>query len=114
MGVYIYKSLHMDAIKIGHYCKNNAWSRVAHRGFNSCICPGQIIGKVNVDDVELLYWFPALKPSDEKMFHRILKEFRICGEWFRIEALARVSCMDSVNRVSECSKEAAVLSSFRL
>ena len=29
MGVYIFKSVHTDAIKIGHYKKNNAWSRVA-------------------------------------------------------------------------------------
>ena len=32
MGVYVYKSNHIDAIKVGHYCKNNAWSRVSHRG----------------------------------------------------------------------------------
>ena len=46
MGVYVYKSKYIDAIKVGHYCKNNAWSRIAHRGFYSCRCPDEIKDRV--------------------------------------------------------------------
>ena len=74
MGVYVYKSNHMDAIKVGHYCKNNAWSRIAHRGFYSCRCPDEIKDKVSIEDLNLLCWYPKLTPKDEKILHKDLIE----------------------------------------
>jgi hypothetical protein len=75
MGVYIYKSKHIDAIKVGHYSKNNAWSRIAHRGFYSCKCPDEIKHKVSVEDLNLLYWYPNLTPNDEKKLHKNLIKY---------------------------------------
>ena len=62
----------MNAIKIGHYAKSNAWSRVAHRGFYSCICPFEIKEKVSVEDLTLLYWFPSLTAKEEHQLHKEL------------------------------------------
>lgn len=99
----------MDAIKIGHYCKNNAWGRIANRGFYSCICPDEIKDKVSVKDLNLLCWFPKLTPKDEKNFHRMLINYRICGEWFRSEALdSLLEIVTEENEASSCSKEEAV------
>jgi hypothetical protein len=75
MGVYIYKSKYIDAIKIGHYCKNNAWSRIAHRGFYSCICPNEIKNKVSINDLELLHWYSSLSSKDEKKIHKELPKY---------------------------------------
>ena len=74
MGVYVYKSKHIDALKVGHYCKNNARSRIAHRGFYSCRCPDEIKDKVSVEDLNLLCWYPKLTPKDEKKLHEDLVE----------------------------------------
>jgi hypothetical protein len=84
MGVYIFRSRHAPFIKVGHYSGQNAWSRVAHRGFSSCVCPREIQEKVAVDDVELLSWFPNLTKKDEASVKRRWKEQRIYGksEWF--------------------------------
>ena len=115
MGVYIYKSNHIDAIKIGHYCKKNAWSRVAHRGFYSCICPAEIKEKVSVEDLELLCWFPSLTSKDEKNIHRELAKYRVCGEWFRFEAFEKaLEFIKEENKSSECSKEDALQTRRRL
>lgn len=115
MGVYIFKSTHIDAIKIGHYNKNNAWSRVAHRGFNSCICPKTINNKVNVDDLELLHWYPTLTSKDEKKIHKSLKEHRLCGEWFSQIALDKISNIITLeNKASDCSRYDALKTRRRL
>jgi hypothetical protein len=99
----------MDAIKIGHYCKNNAWGRIANRGFYSCICPDKIKDKVSVNDLTLVCWYPTLTPKDEKNFHQILINYRICGEWFRSEAINKLlDIVTEENEASSCSKEEAV------
>lgn len=90
MGVYVYKSKHMDAIKIGHYSKTNPWGRVLNRGFYSCIRPTQIQNRVSAEDLEIMCWYPALKMTDEKKLHRDLVEYRLCGEWFRSESLHKL------------------------
>jgi len=115
MGVYVYKSKHIDAIKVGHYSKQNAWSRVSNRGFHSCQCPSEIKGKVNVDDLDLLCWFPLLTPRDEKKIHAELAEYRLCGEWFESEALYKINAIVSEeNKAFECSKTEAVETKRRL
>ena len=115
MGVYVYRSIHMDAIKIGHYAKQNAWSRIAHRGFYSCIHPKEIHARVGVDDFELLYWFPDLTTKDEKRVHKLLQSHSICGEWFTTEALSSIpELFPFENRLDLCSKELALKTRRRL
>jgi hypothetical protein len=115
MGVYVYRSKHMNAIKIGHYAKQNAWSRIAHRGFYSCICPSDIRDRVSVDDVELLYWFPDLKPKDEKRVHKLLNAHALCGEWFSTDALEQIpALLPFENKMDLCSKELALQTRRRL
>ncbi len=115
MGVYVYKSIHIDAIKVGHYCKKNAWSRIAHRGFYSCTRPYEIQEKVSVDDFSLICWYPNLTTKDEKKLHKELQDYSLCGEWFRSEAIQK--CMSIVkddNKAHECSKEEALGTRLRL
>lgn len=115
MGVYVFRSKHMDAIKIGHYCNLNAWSRIAHRGFYSCKCPDQIKEKVSVDDLVLQYWFPNLTSTDEKNILKSLSSDRICGEWFSIHALGKINnLIGDENKAHECSKENAIMTRKRL
>jgi hypothetical protein len=115
MGVYIYKSNHIDAIKVGHYSKNNAWSRIAHRGFYSCRCPHEIKDKVGVADLNLLYWYPNLTPKDEKKIHSDLIEYKLCGEWFKSSAIDKIlEIITEENKASECSKEEAIQTRSRL
>ena len=112
MGGYVFQSIHMDAIKIGHYAKNNAWSRIAHRGFYSCIHPTLLKNKVGIQDLELLYWFPTLTPKDEKRIHKLASAHSICGEWFTKEALMLLPTQE--NKAADCSKEEALLTRRRL
>jgi hypothetical protein len=115
MGVYVYKSNHMDAIKVGHYCKNNAWSRIAHRGFYSCRCPDKIKDKVSVEDLNLLCWYPKLTPKDEKRLHKDLIEYKLCGEWFKSNAIDKIlEIIIEENKASECSKEESLQTRTRL
>ena len=115
MGVYVYKSQHLEVIKVGHYCKSNPYSRIAHRGFYSCICPDEIKDKVSIDDLILLHWYPNLTPKDEKILHKILKEYRICGEWFNYNADKKLQeYIKDIDEASKCCKEDAILSKRRL
>ena len=115
MGVYVYKSKHIDAIKVGHYSKNNAWSRIAHRGFYSCRCPDEIKDKVSVEDLNLLCWYPKLTPKDEKKLHKDLVEYKLCGEWFKSNAIDKIlEIITEENKSSECSKEEALQTRNRL
>lgn len=115
MGVYIYKSKHIEAIKIGHYSKNNAWSRIAHRGFYSCISPHEIKDKLSVNNFILLCWYPNLTIKDEKNIHEYLVDYRICGEWFSTDAINKIKeIITDENKAFECSKEDALQIKRRL
>ena len=114
MGVYIFRSKHADVIKIGHYNKQNAWSRIAHRGFSSCICPSVIKGRVAVDDMELLYWFPALTTKDEKAWHRLCAAHACAGEWFELTALDVLPLASLTNQMDQCDRAAALATRRRL
>lgn len=108
-------SKHIDAIKIGHYCKNNAWSRIAHRGFYSCICPSEIKDRISVEDFILVCWYPNLTPKDEKKLQAKLIEYRICGEWFKGSAVDKINeIIMEENKAFECSKEKAMQTRRRL
>ncbi|NDF13573.1 MAG: hypothetical protein EB060_12270 [Proteobacteria bacterium] len=92
MGVYIFRSKHGPYIKVGHYQGQNAWSRVAHRGFYSCVCPDAIKDRVAAEDVELLAWFPKLTKAEERLIKKKWKKDRIYGksEWFPLKLLDAV------------------------
>jgi len=77
---------------MGHYAGQNAWSRVAHRGFYSCVCPKSIAQQVSAEDVELLAWFPNLDRKTESHIKKKWKSSRIYGksEWFPLE------CYDAI------------------
>jgi hypothetical protein len=115
MGIYVYKSKHIDAIKVGHYCKKNAWSRIAHRGFYSNECPHEIKDKVSIEDLILLCWYPNLNPNDEKKLHKDLNNYRVCRGWYKYEVIDKLlECITDENKASDCSKEEAILTKRRL
>jgi len=54
MGVYVFRSLHCDFVKVGHYKGSDAWERVAFRGFHSCVAPRAAGQRVDAADLQLL------------------------------------------------------------
>lgn len=118
MGVYIYQSLHGPFIKVGHYAGQNAYSRVAHRGFYSCICPNEIKEKVSIQDLELLAWFPNLTKKEERHIKQKWKAFRIYkSEWFPQEKLSEILIFLETlepNQKDKCCKESALQTRRRL
>lgn len=115
MGVYVFQSKHAPYIKIGHYAKSNAWSRIAHRGFGKILHPAILKDRVSVHDLELIAWYPELTTKDEKRFHRLFHAHHVIGEWFSLEALDNVLlALGPNNQASICSKEAALSTRRRL
>lgn len=119
MGVYIFRSVHGPYIKVGHYSGRNAFSRVAHRGFYSCVCPREIENRVSMEDVELLAWYPGLRKKSESEVKRKWRHHRIYGksEWFPLEQLGSIQSflgMQDDNRADQCDPFAAVLERKRL
>jgi hypothetical protein len=90
MGVYVYQHTEQPFIKMGHYAKENPWSRVAHRGFRCCNHPAELEGKLMLPYLRLLAWFPALNTSIEKQGHRHFKSVRAVGEWYGVEQLPAI------------------------
>ena len=96
MGVYIFEVKNTDWIKIGHHKlsprRPNVYYRVARRGFHSCVHPAELHGKLDEDDLELLYWFPALTKREERCAHRSCAVSH--GEFHSKADLARaVACL---------------------
>lgn len=119
MGVYIFRSLHDNFIKVGHYAGQNAWSRVAHRGFYSCVCPNSIQDKVSVTDLELMAWFPGLGKKDEALVKKKWKMFRVYGksEWFPADILNEIQehlCSLDQESSQTCNLEEALSTRRRL
>lgn len=122
MGVYAFQWRHLDKhgrawVKIGHYKGNNAWSRVAHRGFNSCR-PGTrcMRGRVSVKDLDLVAWFPGMSRRDEGAIHRAYKDART-GEWYPEDiarAIIKALVAEHVNQAAKCDKKAAMATRRRL
>jgi len=119
MGVYIFKSIHGPYIKVGHYKGLNAWSRIAHRGFYSCVCPNDIRDRVSVQDMELCAWFPNLTKKEERMVKTKWKLFRIYqkSEWFPDhlyhDILTFLTGLDECD-LSLCNLEEALMTRSRL
>lgn len=119
MGVYIFQSRHGPFIKVGHYKGQNAWSRVAHRGFYSCVCPMEIRNRVSLGDLELLAWFPNLDRRVEAMIKKKFREERIYGksEWFPLYCLEPIRLiLDKLgeDQRASCCMETALASKNRL
>lgn len=119
MGVYIFKSFHGSFIKVGHYKGKNAFCRISHRGFYSCLCPKEIRDKVSMEDVELLAWFPNLQKPTERLVKHKWRAHRIYrkSEWFPLEVLHDIqSFLETLdqNRVHTCDPFEAMLSNRRI
>lgn len=89
MGVYIFQSRHEPWIKVGHHritpLRPNVYYRIVPRGFNSCVCPNVLEGRVGFMDVRLHSWYPNLTSSDEKNIHSILRgNYPSRGEWYLV------------------------------
>ena len=116
MGVYIFRSKHDRFIKVGHYAGQNAYSRVAHRGFYSCVCPRTIRERVSMEDLELVAWFPRLTTREERGVKKQWKGHRI-GEWFPLECLEPIREFLAGKDTDEshlCDAEKAMMTRRRL
>jgi hypothetical protein len=116
MGVYIFRSKRGPYIKVGHYAGQNAYSRVAHRGFYSCVCPYDIQTCVSIDDLDLIGWFPNLTTKEERGVKRQWKSVRI-GEWFPISHLEEIYQFLSnydTDQSKYCNRESACQTRRRL
>ena len=119
MGVYIYRSFHAPYIKVGHYAGKNAFSRIAHRGFTSCVCPREIRDCVSMNDMELIAWYPYLTKKIERKVKTQWKASRIYGksEWFPAGKLGEIQTfLDGLgeNKAHLCDPFEAVLTRRRL
>jgi len=119
MGVYVFRSFHEPYIKVGHYNGKNAFSRIAHRGFTSCVCPTEIRDRVSMDDMELIGWFPQQTRKTEQQIKKQWKQFRIYGksEWLPLEKLAEVLQFleqRETNQAHVCDPFQAILTRRRL
>lgn len=92
MGVYVFKCLHGPYVKVGHHLvaprRPHAWYRVAGRGFYSCKHPESLDGKLGVEHLELMRWYPNLNRVHERAIHRACNE-RI-GEFHPESTLASI------------------------
>ena len=97
MGVYVFRSLDAEWIKVGHHRvttrRPNVYYRIARRGFRSCEHPCQLVNRLGVDHWELMRWYPTLGRGDERAAHRACTVS--VGEFHPSSDLARVvACLD--------------------
>jgi len=119
MGVYVFRSKHEPYIKVGHYQGKNVWSRIAHRGFSSCVCPLLLVDRVTYADMELVGWFPNLTKKEESNIKRKWKDQRIYGksEWFPLSCETDIMChLETLdpNQSHLCCLETALATRRRL
>lgn len=110
MGVYCFKWKRGPWIKVGHYHRDNPWSRIAHRGWKSVTCPDIALHYAPASDFELLYWSPALSRRDERAAHRMFPDR--FGEWIGADREADVvealTALDPRNAAGDCDAAAAL------
>lgn len=94
MGVYIYRSLYIkNWYKVGHQTitrkSPNVYFRLVgkDKDFNFVRHPVVLKGRIGINDVELVKWYPNLNLKTELEIHRILrKEFpQNYGEFYYLE-----------------------------
>ena len=106
MGIYIFKSKHIKAYKLGHFKGFDAWGRVAFRGFYSCKVPCEIQNQVNAEDLILIRWYPNLNPEDEEMIHELFRVISLVGEWYSdIDEILQFCDFLDIDKSNECSLE---------
>lgn len=116
MGVYVFEWTKGSWFKVGHYSKQNPWSRFANRGWNSVIVPDEFIRDSSIDDFRLVYWSPSLGTSQEKALHKLFDAHTV-GEWYPgifLEPVVNVLKAVSPDHSVSCDKQAAVSSRRRL
>eukprot|EP00873_Tetraselmis_striata_P043932 jgi/Tetstr1/464196/TSEL_009001.t1 len=110
MGVYCFKWKRGPWLKVGHYHRSNPWSRFAHRGWTSVICPDPALEFSSPPDFELLYWSPALSRRCERLVHDAFPDR--FGEWIgaheEAAVLGELTRLDPRNAASGCSMRAAM------
>ncbi len=118
MGVYVFAHVARPYVKVGHYCKNNPWSRVARRGFRSCSHPAALDGRLGVEDLHLVAWFPSLRTTHEKALHRRHRAERARGEWYGADRLpgllADLDALAARGEVDASARDAALATRRRL
>ena len=115
MGIYVFASKHGPFVKVGHYKGQNAWSRIAHRGFRSCVCPKELKEQVMVDDMELVAWFPSLTTKWERVVKQVFRPY--VGEWYHDKqktGIVNFLSLQEENQAKSCCKVAACAVKQRL
>lgn len=118
MGVYVFRSVHAPYIKVGHYQGQNVFCRIAHRGFASCVCPRELGGRVSMEDMELVAWFPHQTRKTEQLVKKRWKPYRVYGrsEWLPAGKLGEVvAYLEGLepNQAHRCDPYEAMLSRRR-
>jgi hypothetical protein len=101
MGVYVFRSRHFPAVKIGSHSKKNAWGRLSGQGFKYLLKPIELENRVDVCDLELLFWFPQMDTMEEFALHNKFEKYRIIGEWFTPEVVDLISELITVPNMAE-------------
>lgn len=127
MGVYVFQSVHGPYVKVGHYGRKNAWSRVAHRGFTSCAKPDPNLRVETHADVALVAWFPDYTRAEECAVKRHFKHSRRRTststssrptEWYDAAALPLIleylGGLGGTECAADCDKAAALATRRRL
>ena len=91
MGVYVFRSRHFPAVKIGSHAGKNAWGRLSGQGFKYLLKPVELENRVDVCDLELLFWFPEMDIMEEIALHNKFEKYRIISEWFTPEVVDLIS-----------------------
>ena len=112
MGVYVFRCLAGDWVKVGHFKErwggsrtkrvrmDNPWYRVERRGFDNVVHPQDLQGRLKAEDLELVAWYPGLTGSTEAAVHKRFTLHR-CGEFHRLSQL------DSILTFCDCIGERA-------
>ena len=92
MGVYIFQTVE-KWVKVGHHkatrARPNAYYRIAGRGFHACVHPPELQGKLRVQDLVLIAWYPSLTVDHERLIHRTFAEGKM-GEFHTQSHLADI------------------------
>ena len=114
MGVYIFKSLDSEWVKVGHHQitdrRPNVYYRYAGRGFHSCNHPVEL-KCLSLADFELVAWYPDLTTIDEKAIHKSGKAYAM-GEFHPLHRLEDIlKTLDAIGlrvQVGEDEKQKAI------
>ena len=89
MGIYVFKHILTNWIKVGYTSEINPYTRLKICGFNDLVCPDELKNKLYYNQLELLHWFPYLNNKIERHFHVLYKDKGI-GEFYEINYLNNI------------------------